>query len=174
MKRTLILILFVVILVSMSAAAQANGTLSVTATVAGSVNLAFNSDASGLALTSGSGSNNAALGFGTIQGYGGVVPAGVTRTVTAGTSFTVSTPVDVSVTKYNSNSANYTLTAALGAADAVNTWTVGGVALTTTQKQITATGAYAATGAQAIALTVPFTSTTAAISNTINFVATAN
>ena len=54
---------------------------------------------------------------------------GVTRTIAA-SNFTVSSPVDVMVTKANSTSANYTLTAQLATADATNTWTVGGVTVT--------------------------------------------
>jgi hypothetical protein len=178
MKRTLLVSLFVLALASMSAMAATNtasGTLTVTATVNGSINLVLNSDASGLALSSGSGTNAATLAFGNIQAFGGTVPAGVLRTAAA-SNFTVSTPVDVYVTEYNNASANFTLTAQLGTADAVNTWNVGGVTVTNgSAATVTNTGAYASTDAQAIALTVPFTSASGtAISNTLNFVATAN
>jgi len=99
----------------------------------------------------------------------------ITRSTTA-TTFTVSTPVDVLVSKANSASANYTLKAQLGAADAVNTWQVGGTTVTSAaQATITATGTYASNVPEAIALTIPFTTASAtAISNTINFTATAN
>jgi environmental stress-induced protein Ves len=176
MKRTILFSLCVVLLASMSAmAATGSGTLTLTATVTDSINLVLNSDASGLALSSGSGTNAATLAFGNIQAFGGAVPAGVTRTTTA-SDFTVSTPVDVYVAKYNNASPNFTLTAQLGSADAVNTWHVGGVAVTSgAAAQITTTGAYASADAQPIALTVPFTSASGTlISNTINFVATAN
>jgi hypothetical protein len=178
MKRTLLVSLFVLALASMSAMAATNtasGTLTVTATVNGSINLVLNSDGSGLALSSGSGTNAATLAFGTIQAFGGIVPGGVTRTTTA-SNFTVSTPVDVSVTQYNNASSNFSLTAQLGTADAVNTWSVGGVTVTSgSAATITATGTYASNDAQAIALTVPFTSASGtAISNTLNLVATAN
>jgi hypothetical protein len=174
MKRIIVLSLFIVLLASMSAmaATTATGTLSVTATVVGSVNLVFNSDASGVTLT-GAGTNAATLPFGSVQAFGGVVPTGVTRTVAA-SSFTVSSPVDVYVTKNNSTSLTYSLTAALGVADAVNTWTVNAVTLTTTAAPITATGAYAGTGAQTVGLQIPFTNNAASISNSIVFVATAN
>lgn len=176
MKRTLILALLLMALTSLSAAAQtATGTLTVTATVNGSINLVLNSDGSGLALSSGAGTATATLAFGNIQAYGGTVPTGVTRTVGA-SNFTVSTPVDVYVTRFNSTSASYKLTAQLGTADAVNTWAVGGVTVTNAAAAtVTSTGTYAATGAQAVALTVPFTTANGtAISNTINFTATAN
>src|SRR5438045_7288246 len=101
---------------SLALAQTATGTLTVSATVNGSINLVFNSDASGVALT-GAGTNAATLAFGNVSAYG-AVNAGVTRT-TAATSFTVSSPFDVLVTKSNSASANYTLKAQLNAADAL-------------------------------------------------------
>jgi len=91
-----------------SAQVTATGTLSVTATVNGSINLIFNSDAAGVALT-GSGTNAATLAFGNVSAFGAVA-AGVVRTTTA-TTFTVSSAVDVNVSKTNSASANYTLKA---------------------------------------------------------------
>jgi hypothetical protein len=159
---------------SLAAADTATGTLTVTATVNSSINLVFNSDAAGVPLSSGAGTNTATLAFGNVSAYGAVA-ANVTRTTTA-TTFTVSTPVDVLVSKANSASANYTLKAQLGSADAVNTWQVGGVTVTNaSQSTITATGAYASNVPEAIAITVPFTTANGtSISNTINFTATAN
>ena len=160
----------------MSAAAQASGTLTVSATVQGSINLAFNTDAAGVGLT-GSGSNAATLAYGTVQAYGGTVPTNVTRSVQA-TTFTISTPVDVNVSKYNSSSLNFTLKAQLGTADANgNAWTVGGVAVTSASAAtITGTGAYATNVPEAVAIAIPLANTGAAlnIANTINFTATAN
>jgi hypothetical protein len=163
------------ILMSSFASAQtATGTLTVTATVNSSINLVFNNDAAGVPLSAGAGTNTATLAFGNVSAFGAIA-ANITRTTTA-TTFTVSTPVDVLVTKANSASANYTLKAQLGAADAVNTWQVGGVTVTSAaQATITATGTYAANVPEAIALTIPFTTANAtAISNTINFTGTAN
>ncbi len=149
-----------------------SGTLTVNATVASSINLVFQSDAAGVALTSGAGTNAATLNFGTISAYGSL-PGTITRTNGAG-NFTVSTPVDVVVTAYNSGSTNYALTAQLGAADAVNGWSFGGTVITNSATTIAAGPfAYGST-AHAVALTVPTTSATGAISNTINLVATAN
>ena len=167
------------LLASSFAAAQAGntatGTLTVTATVNSSINLVFNSDAGGVPLSSGAGTNNATLAFGNVSAFG-AVSAGVTRTVVAGTSFTVSTPVDVLVSKANSSSANYTLKAQLGAADAVNTWQVAGNTITNAAATtITTTGTYGSNAANAIAISVPFTEASGtAISNTINFTATSN
>jgi len=175
MKKTILLLTLVILAFAAVASAQtATGTLTVTATVQGSISLLFNSDAAGVPLSSGAGTNAATLAFGNVSAYGAVA-ANVTRTVAA-SNFTVSTPVDVTVAKYNSASANYTLKAQLGAADATNTWAVGGTTVTNASAAtITATGTYAAAGAQTVALTVPFTTANnTAISNTINFTATAN
>ena len=174
-KLVLLTIAAAVLMIPTFAAAQtATGTLTVTATVNSSISLVFNNDVAGVALSAGAGTNTATLAFGNVSAFGAVA-GGITRTTTA-TTFTVSTPVDVLVTKANSASANYTLKAQLGAADAVNTWQVGGTTVTNAaQATITATGAYGSNVAEAIALTVPFTTASAtAISNTINFTATAN
>ena len=173
-KLVLITIVAMLMVPAMLSAQTATGTLTVNATVNSSINLVFNSDGAGVALSAGAGTNTATLNFGNVSAFGAVA-AGITRSTTA-TIFTVSTPVDVLVTKANSASANYTLKAQLGAADAVNTWQVGGTAVTNAaQATITATGAYGSNVAEAIALTVPFTTANAtAISNTINFTATAN
>jgi len=174
-KLTLIALAAVIMMIPALASAQvtATGTLSVTATVNGSINLIFNSDAAGVALT-GSGTNAATLAFGNVSAFGAVA-AGVVRTTTA-TTFTVSSAVDVNVSKTNSASANYTLKAQLGAADATNTWQVGGNTVTNAAAAtITATGAYAANSNFPVAITVPFTTASGTvISNTINYTATAN
>jgi hypothetical protein len=156
------------------AAQTSTGTLTVTATVTSSINLVFNSDAAGVALT-GSGTNTATLAFGNISAFGALA-TGVTRPTVTATTFTVSSAMDVNVTKANSASANYTLKAQLGAADAVNTWAIGGVTVTSASAgTVTATGAYGTNANFPVALTVPFTTASATvISNTVNFTATAN
>lgn len=158
---------------SFASAQTANGTLTVTATVQGSINLVFNSDPAGVPL-GGAGTNAATLAFGNVSAFG-AVSAGVVRTVAAN-SFTVSSAVDVLVSKTNSASANYKLTAQLGAADAVNTWQVGGNTVTNAAATtLTSTGTYAANTNFPVAITVPFTTASGTlISNTINYTATAN
>jgi hypothetical protein len=174
-KVTLLTIFAALMMISSAAVAQtASGTLTVSANVQGSIQLVFNSDAAGVALT-GSGTNAATLAFGNISAFG-AVSAGVVRSTTA-TTFTVSSAVDVLVSKTNSASANYKLTAQLGSADAVNTWTVGGVGVTSASAAtITSTGAYGgATGTNfPVAIAVLFTTPAGAINNTINYTATAN
>jgi hypothetical protein len=177
MKKVMLVTIFAALMmISSAAVAQttASGTLTVTATVNGSIQLVFNSDASGLALSSGAGTNTATLAFGNVSAFG-AISAGIVRSTTA-SNFTISSAVDVQVSKTNSASANYTLKAQLGAADAVNTWTVGGVAVTNAaQSTLTATGAYAANSNFPVAITVPFTTASGTlISNTINYTATAN
>ena len=176
MKKVMLLTIFAALMmISSAAVAQtASGTLTVNATVTGSINLVFNSDASGVALSSGAGTNAATLAFGNVSAFG-PISAGIVRSTTA-TTFTVSSAVDVLVSKTNSASANYTLKAQLGSADAVNTWTVGGVAVSNAaQSTLTATGTYASNSNFPVAITVPFTTASGTlISNTINYVASAN
>ncbi len=177
MKKLMILV-FAAVMSSFAAAqagSTASGTLSVSATVTGSISLVFNTDtAGGLSLTSGNGTSAASLAFGNVSAFG-TLAANITRTVAANT-FTVSTPVDVFVSKFNSNSATYRLTAQLVTPDAVNTWSVGGVAVSNaTAATVTTTGAYASNNALAVAITIPFTSPSGtSISNQINYTATSN
>jgi hypothetical protein len=176
MKKVVLLTIFAALMmISSAAVAQtANGTLTVSANVTGSIQLVFNSDAAGVALFSGAGTNAATLAFGNVSAFG-ALSAGIVRTTTA-TTFTVSSAVDVLVSKTNSASANYKLTAQLGAADAVNTWQVGGTTVTNgAAATIAATGTYAANANFPVAITVPFTTPGGTlISNTINYTATAN
>lgn len=157
------------------AAATATGGLAVSATVTSSIVLTFLTASSGVTL-SGSGTNAATLPFGNISAYG-TLSSNVTRTAVTATTFTVSTPVLIAVTDANGSSANFTLNAQLNAADSVNAWSVGGVTVTSgAAASITASGAYGSTGtSENINITVPFTTASStAISNTINFTATAN
>lgn len=158
---------------SVFAATTASGTVAVTATVASSVSLTFVSDPAGITL-GGTGTSAATVAFGNVQAYGGVVPANVTKTVTGTTSWTLSTPFDVVVEVANQVSTNYTLTAQLATADAIDTWKIGASTITSAAATtLTATGAYGTT-AYTLGLTIPFTKAAGAITNTLNFVATAN
>jgi hypothetical protein len=151
-----------------------SGTLTVTATVQSSISLTFITDANGVALT-GSGTNVATLNFGSVSQFTSPPPK-VTETIGA-TSFTVSTPFDVSVIKSNLTSANYALTAEVQTADAVNTWMIDTFPLTTVPAaatSLTVTGVYGASVLHTLFLTIPFNAGAETISNSINFVATAN
>ena len=153
-------------------ATSATGTVAVTATTVASVSLTFVTDGAGITLGS-SGTSAATVAFGSVQAYGGAVPAGVTKTVNGTTNWSLSTPVDVVVQVANQTSSNYTLTAAIQTADATNTWALGATALGTAAATLTSTGAYGST-AYTFKLTIPFTEPAGTISNTINFTATAN
>jgi hypothetical protein len=155
-----------------ASAANASGTVAVSATTVASVSLTFVTDVAGIALGS-SGTSAATLAFGSVQAYGGSVPANVTKTVNGTTNWSLSTPFDVVVQVANQTSTNYTMTAALQTADATNTWALGATNLSTTAATLTSTGAYGST-AYTFKLTVPMTAAAGAISNTLNFTATAN
>ncbi len=149
-----------------------SGTLTVNASLDSTINLTFVSDASGVALT-GSGTNAATLDFGAVSQTGSLA-SNVTRTPGTG-NMVISTPFDVSVTKSNLTSADYSLTAQLGTADVVNTWKIDTFSLNaSTPTSLTAIGAYASNASHTLGLTIPNSELAGAISDTINFVATAN
>ena len=154
-------------------ATSASGTMTVTVTVASSLSLTISSDASGLTLGN-SGTSAVTASFGTMSAFGGTVPTGVTRTVNGTTSWKISTPFDMAVLVANQTSANYTLTAQLSTSDSTNTWQIGSTTITSASAAtLTTTGSYGTT-VFTFNLTIPFTEAAGAISNTINFVATAN
>ena len=176
MRHKLVLIALLIAAVALAtepaSATSATGTVAVTATTVGSVSLTFVTDGAGIAL-GGSGTSAATIAFGSVQAYGGSVPANVTKTVNGTTNWSLSTPLDVVVQVANQTSSNYTLTGALQAADATNSWFLGATTLSTTPATLTSTGAYGST-AYTFKLTIPFSAAAGAISNTINFTATAN
>jgi hypothetical protein len=155
-------------------AQSSSGTLAVHAELASSINLTFVTDPSGVALT-GSGTNAAALDFGTVSLYS-TPAANVTQTVGTG-NFMVSTPFDVSVTKSNVTSANYALSAVLTTVDGTNSWAIDTFPLPTSPTapaSLTVTGVYASNVPHTLHLTIPNSEGAATISNTIDFLATAN
>ncbi len=147
-----------------------SGTLGVSATVQGSINLTFVTDASGLAVT-GSTTSTASLPFGNVSMYSGTVPANVTKTIHA-TSFDLSTPFDVRVDLANSASTTYTLTATLAAVDSINTWSLGAIDISAAAPHaLTAAGEFGTAVPYTLKLTVPASATAGSISNSINFTA---
>jgi hypothetical protein len=156
-----------------ASATSSSATMAVTVTVASSVSLILQTDASGMTLT-GSGTSAVTAAFGTMSAYGGTVPTGVTKSVNAPLNWKISTPFDVIVAVANQTSATYTITAELQTADSTNTWQIGSTTLiATSATTLTAVGAYGNTQ-YTFNLTIPFSEAAGAISNTINFVATAN
>lgn len=173
MKSRLILttVLSALALTGALSAQTGSGTLGVTATVQGSINLTFVTDESGVAVT-GTGTSTASLAFGNVSMYSGTLPSGVTKTTNGTTSFSLSTPFDVRVDLANSASTAYTLNATLGTADAVNTWLIGATDISASGPfALTAAGVYATAVSYTLHLTVPASEAAGLISNSINFTA---
>ncbi len=155
------------------AAVRASGALSVSATVASSIGLTFTSSSTGVTL-GGAGTSAATMAFGSISPHGGTMPTGAKRVNNGTTSYTYSSPFDITVTEQNSSSSCYTL-AALLSASSTDTFTIDAVTLSTTLQTITATGVYARSEQHTLALTVPLSvAGGTAINDTVDFTATAN
>ena len=172
MKNRLILttVLSAFALIGVANAQTGSGTLGISATVQGSINLTFVTDAAGMAVT-GTTTSTASLPFGNVSMYSGTVPANVTKTIGA-TSFELSTPFDVRVDLANSASTTYTLTATLATEDAINTWFLGAVDISAAAPHaLTAAGVFGTAVPYTLKLTVPASATAGSISNTINFTA---
>ena len=142
---------------------------------AASLTLTFSSDANGIFL-GGSGTSSSTIAFGSVHAYGGVVPGGVTRSINGTTNWTLSTPIDVRVTKTGlGNSANYTMTAQLQTSGLTYTWKLGPATLTSAfPATVTAAGVYGSTTAYIFSLTIPFSASAGTVSNTLDIIVTAN
>jgi hypothetical protein len=139
-----------------------------------SLTLTISSDPSGISL-GGTGTPSASMALGNVQAFGGTVPSGVTKSLNGTSSWTLSSPVDVRVTKSGLVSAAYTLTAQLQSTDSINTWMLGGVTIhAVSASTVTLSGSYGSNAAYVFSLTIPFSAPAEAISNTLNFVATSN
>jgi hypothetical protein len=138
----------------------------------GQLNLSFQTVAGGVML-SGSGSESATLAFGDVSSLGPLV-AGVTRTTDA-TSFTVSSPVGVRVTKNGlPRSTSYTLRARVTSSTVPLGLRVNGLTLTTSYQDITSALSYAVTYPQTIGLYVPLSYSGGPVSAPIEFLAISN
>lgn len=90
-------------------------------------------------------------------------------------SYTLSNNIYALVTQSNLASSGYTLTASLGSAPPSGVaWTINSAALTTGAANLTSGGSYGSNMALYLQVTVQNTVTTSNLSETINFVATAN
>jgi len=156
---------------SVASADTANGTLTVTGTVASSINLTIES-AGGT--TSGTGTAAATSALGSVSKYGSA-PTGFTMARGA-SDWTLSSTVGVQVVKANLTSTDYTLTAQLGTAPATGVaWKLNGSTLSdSAATTLTSTGTYASTGSYSWDIVVADSAAAAAIDNTINFTATSN
>jgi len=149
----------------------ASGTLTVTGTVASSMNLTVES-AGGT--TSGTGTGAATSALGSIAKFS-AAPAGFTLARGA-SNWTLSSTVGVQVEKANLTSTDYTLTAQLGTAPSTGiAWKLNGSTLSdSAATTLTSTGTYASTGSYSWDIVVADSAAAAAIDNTINFTATSN
>ncbi|MFP5235035.1 MAG: hypothetical protein ACLGSD_03965 [Acidobacteriota bacterium] len=170
-------------------AQTASATLNVSATVTSSLQMVIDTATGGPTLTN-SGTTNATLPFGNISAYGSYTGTGVTLVASSDTShgtctgtnpcFVVSAPVQVVVNEFNSSSSKFTLSAQLGTADNTNFWAVGtessAINSTSPTNVVTAGGKYGSTGnVETVYLGVPTaTASSTIISNSIDFVVTAN
>jgi predicted secreted protein len=156
---------------SIASADTSNGTLTVTGTVASSINLTIES-AGGT--TSGTGTAAATSALGSIAKYSSA-PTGFTLARGA-SDWTLSSTVGVKVDKANLTSTDYTLTAQLGSAPASGiVWKLNGSTLSdAAAATLTSTGTYGSTGSYSWDIVVADSAAAAAIDNAIDFTATSN
>ncbi len=175
MKNKLILTVLSIFALSGVAYAQGavgSGTMGVTADVEGSLLVTLSTGTNGMAMT-GTGSAAGSLPLGTVSMFAGSVPGNVTKTVGA-TGFTLSTPIAIQVDLANTTSDSFNMVAALATADAVNTWSLNSITVTSVPATVITAGAYATNTSYPFSLFVPKGAATGTITNTINFTATAN
>ena len=156
---------------TIASADTSNGTLTVTGTVASSINLTIES-AGGT--TSGTGTAAATSDLGSIAKYSSA-PTGFTLARGA-SDWTLSSTVGVKVDKANLTSTDYTLTAQLGSAPASGiVWKLNGSTLSdSAATTLTSTGTYASTGSYSWDIVFADSASAAAFDNTINFYAISN
>ncbi len=171
MKRIAIAVAMTMMAATVAMADTSSGTLTVTGTVASSINLTIES-AGGT--TSGTGTAAATSDLGTISKYSSA-PTGFTLARGA-SNWTLSSTVGVQVEKANLTSTDYTLTAQLGSAPASGiVWKLNGSTLSdSAATTLTSTGTYASTGSYSWDIAVADSAAAAAIDNAINFTATSN
>lgn len=118
-----------------------SGTLTVNLQNGSGIQMVLDSDPSGLALASGSGTSAAQMALGTVSAY--MTPPTGVRLTNQTNSFTLSTYFDVNVSE-NGVTGSYTLAALLSAAAPTGiTLTLDGYTLSTTSTTISTNGTYA-------------------------------
>jgi hypothetical protein len=143
------------------------------ATRAQTLTMTFTASAGAIAI-GGSGTSSISMSFGNVQAFGGSVPSGVTKSISAA-SWNLDTSLDVLVTKSGLSSSSYTLRAQLQSPDFTDTWKVAGVTLSSASSaSLNLLGSYGVKTPYPFALTIPFAASAATISNTVNFLAVAN
>ena len=171
MKKYIIGAVITLAAASFAMADTSSGTLTVTGTVASSIDLTIQS-AGGT--TSGTGTAAATSALGSISKYGSA-PTGFTLARGA-SNWTLSSTVGVQVDKANLTSTDYTLTAQLGSAPASGiNWKLNGSTLSdSAATTLTSTGTYGSTGSYSWDIGDADSAAAAAIDNAINFTATSN
>lgn len=171
MKKIIVVAAITLLTATVASADTSSGTLTVTGTVESAINLTIES-AGGT--TGGLGTDAATSALGNINKYG-TAPAGFSIALGA-SDWTLSANVGVKVDKANLTSANYTLTAQLGAPPATGiVWKLNGsTVLDSAATTLTPTGTYGSTGSYSWDIVVADSATAAAIDNAINFIATSN
>lgn len=170
-----------------AASATVTGDLTVTASVQSTISMSFSTATNGVTVTgtaegysNSGGTATGTIAFGQIYAQG-TEPSDVTLVSSSTTlgsctnCFEVQTPVGVTVSEYDSASSDFTLAAALQAADTQDAWAVGSTVLSTTSAQVGTTYTYGTENDLNINLAVPTTAslTTTSISNVIIFTAVA-
>jgi hypothetical protein len=171
MKRVFAAAAVMMMTAVVASADTSTGTLTVTGTVASSINLTIES-AGGT--TGGTGTAAATSALGTISKYS-AAPTGFTLARGA-SDWTLSSTVGVKVEKANLTSTDYTLDAQLGSAPATGVvWKLNGSTLSdSAATTLTSTGTYGSTGSYSWDIVVADSAAAAAIDNAISFTATSN
>lgn len=135
--------------------------------------MTFTSDPSGITL-GGLGLGSATVSFGNVRAFGGSVPTGVTKT-RVGNAFVLSTPIDVQVTGVSIITPSYTLAVKEAVADPLDIFKWGSSTLNSAGfTTLTSTATYLTFVPWTFSITVPFSNSPGAMSNTLNFLATGN
>ncbi|QOY86570.1 hypothetical protein [Paludibaculum fermentans] len=179
MKKTLAMAATIVMMLTATAGAQTanTGSLALTGQVDGSIILSFHQNTSGgFTLTSGDGTAAAGANLSTVSMYGtatGIVAGSNFVKTNQVDGFTLSGPMDVQVDKANITSSGYTLSAQLTSSDS-SEWSLGGASLNSTSPVVVVSeGSYAARTPLTLSVKFPTSMNSGSVSNTINFVATA-
>jgi hypothetical protein len=160
----------------------ASSTLVVSMQVQSTLSLVFVNNGSGVGYcqVTGANTNSAALNFGiaSVAGDNQTCVNFSTAGSGANETYTVASNVYLEVTATNTSSTSFSLTGALGTAPPTNvTWTIAAMPsppLSTTASTITSSTSYGAPYDMYLSVTVKKSVAAGSLSNTINFVATAN
>lgn len=167
---------------SAQAGQTASSTLVVSMQVQSTLSLVFvnNGTGNGYCQLTGTNTNSAALNFGIASIAGDSESCVIFSTTGTGPAetYTVASNVYLEVTATNTTSSSFSLTGALGTAPPANvTWTIASMPsppLSTTPKTITSSTSYATPYLMYLSVTVQANLPSQSLSDTINFVATAN